>query len=122
LLNQAAPVQNTWYPVLVATEGVMIYYMSALVTVVNETIELRLTIDGNARVGSLAAIFGTEYWFYLHPSYAGANSLKSSVGVINAGYYCTVKGQSITVEIRKTTAAGAGNLQSKVTWARLLPT
>jgi hypothetical protein len=116
-LNQAAPVQNTWYTILNTTPKVNLQAISFQVLVANEDIEVRVTIDGLAYVAQRApATFGTRYWVYLVGAVAVALYLGTDTNTYNAAHLANWEGRSVKVEIRKITANGAGNLQAKVTW------
>jgi hypothetical protein len=112
-LNQAAPVQNTWYTILDTTLNAQLAVVPFHVADTGETVEVRCTVDGQVYVASQIAVAGTEYWV-VRSSYAGAGcsitSSSSSFGGSSAPFLC----RSAKVEIRKTTAAGAGNLVAAV--------
>jgi len=111
VMTQAAPVQNTWYTVLSATSNVVLNFIAFDVAVANETIEVEIIYDGVTQVVSFAATAATYYMIVLCPSWVAgkfATSTFSISGIVqlNMG--------SLAVRIRKTTAAGAGNLRCKV--------
>lgn len=118
-IAQAAPVQNTWYTVLAETKNARIYTINYVVADTNETIETRLTIDGNTLVNSRAATAGTIYYITLNP-FANTSSgpISSTSTDPTPSRAFLVEGQSVKVEIRKTTAAGAGTLSCCVVHAK----
>jgi len=111
-LNQAAPVQNTWYTVLNTTNA-RLQLVDIYVETTNETLEIRLTIDNDTCTGSVAATAGTVYYAFM--SYDGelviSNSFPSQTFL--------QEGREVLVEVRKTTAAGAGNLHGRVNYWRI---
>jgi len=116
-IDQAAPVQNTWYTVLDTTTFVRILAILAYVDVANETIEVRLTIDGQTLTGSQAALAGTSYCYGLQYQSNSLNTITAGVN-IPVMNYCFLEGKSVKVEVRKTTALGAGNLHCLVTYQK----
>ena len=116
--SQAGAVQNTWYEVA-NLKNVEIYGLCIGVTVANETLELRITIDG------------VVYWGIVDVNLAEFSALDgiriSSIGISTQVLLLTVsaasvdlkyikdpsfwcKGKTVLIEIRKTTAAGASAL------------
>ena len=119
LLNQAAPVQNTWYTVLDEL-NCQIEAISINVAVANETLEGRLTVDGVAyNTDAFAATFATNYQGYLRVL-AISQAEFLSFDVTQNQVYRTVltEGRRVKFELRKTTATGAGNLQCIVSWSQ----
>lgn len=114
LLNQAAPVQNTWYTVLNTTNNGFLYAIAFGVADTGEDLEYRITIDGVVKVNSQIAVAGTVYVPLLYLDY-------------NSSYYIAAVGATISridiwfktlkVEVRKTSANGAGNLKASVLYA-----
>jgi hypothetical protein len=121
VLNQANPVQNTWYTVLPATDDVRIITIIGVVQTADETIEGRLTIDGVViQILPINFTFGTVYEAYNSSPY---NAFFTWNAPPVSGYRSfLIEGQNVKFEIRKTTAAGAGALFSRIKWAQLLPT
>ena len=114
-LTQAAPVQNTWYPILNTTKNCRIYRIFVSVADTNETLEVKITIDGNIISGSVPATAGTSYYVYF--SGYGNALIIDTVDPI-AAYAFLLEGRSIKVEVRKTTAAGAGTITARVKYAK----
>lgn len=119
--TQAGAVQNTWYSAGTFT-NVHFYLLGVGITVADETVEMRITVDG------------TVYQMVTAVNLAFAGNAVSEVGAIGsvgttAGYFrmgaadtsmygaatltCVhwLKGKSITIEVRKTTAGGASALR-----------
>jgi hypothetical protein len=119
-LNQAAPVQNTWYTILDTTTDVMIYDITVNVEDANETLEVRLTIDSEMYTGSIAATHSTEYEVAMRTAAITRSTYLEINGGVDWEPYnaFTVIALSVKVEVRKTTAAGAGNLTGIVNYAR----
>jgi len=116
VLNQAAPVQNTWYTVLDTTSNVRLYGLAVFVADTGETIEVKITIDGVSLTGSQAQNANTYYYYFKDPSQT--NICLASTTLYLIMYYTFLEGKSVKVEVRKTTATGAGQLFAKVTYAR----
>lgn len=118
VLNQAAPIQNQWYTVLDTVNFAKLVQAACQVTATNETLEYRITIDGIAYVVSIVATAATLYRIAILVT---ATAIVLSVGTTNYPYYRAFlkECRSLTIEMRKTTAAGAGNLQSVVEYELL---
>ena len=114
-LAQENPVQNTWYTVLNVTRDCKVYAVTVLVWTTNETLEVRVTVDGQVLVGSIAASH-TTYYYVHHQLYAEALAIDGNVFLL--GKYSPLEGRSIKVEVRKTTAAGSGTLECRVNYAK----
>ena len=112
-LNQAGPVQNTWYDLLPATDNARVYKASVNIEDVNETLECQAIVDGvTIPAVALACNHSTNYYItvkmdaitrtiYMEISATAADS--NRVAFI-------LEGLSVQIQVRKTTAAGAGNL------------
>ena len=114
-LAQENPVQNTWYTVLDVTRDCKVYAVTVLVWTTNETLEVRVTIDGQVLVGSIAASH-TTYYYVHHQLYAAALAIDGNVFLL--GKYAPIEGRNVKVEVRKTTAAGSGILECRVNHAK----
>ena len=127
VINQAAPVQNTWY--YFTTGGVSltedpiinakIYAIGVNIEDTGEDIELVMNIDGETiSMTALGLAHSTPYF---------ADTSVRPIGRTDILYLETdenkariiLEGKSISIGIRKTTAAGAGNLTGIVTWGQL---
>lgn len=117
-LNQAAPVQNTYYTILDTTLHCRIWSVSVLIATTGEDLNLRITIDGEIIVGTtLAAANDTNYYMRKRLNATGmAYTLDSTdYGSTNAFQF---EGRSVKIEVRKTTANGAGNLKGCVAYSK----
>ena len=118
-LIQTAPVQNTWYEILAPTgRYTRIIGITGEILIVNETIECRVIVDGVVFVtlGTGFAV-GNIYSIYINETLLG-NLEWGGAGVTYSQHRAfLIEGHDISVEIRKTTAAGAGNLLGKVLYA-----
>lgn len=117
-LVQAAPVQNTWYTVLNTTSNVRLIKTLMVVVDTGETLQMEITIDGNTITGTQVAVAGTIYEAVSTQSAITAQSI--AFGTISAANLTgfIFEGRSVSVRVRKTTAAGVGSLSAKVVYAR----
>ena len=121
-LNQATPVQDTWYEILAATDNVRVYHIYVNVEDANETLDVRLTIDGEVLVGANAC---TESISYSMDIFGDAITRTDSLEFdkVPNDYVkmraFMIEGKSVKVEVRKTTNAGAGNLTGIVMYGVL---
>lgn len=115
-LSQAAPVQNTWYTVLDTTKNVIVYGLGVSIGVANETIETRFTIDGQV-IGTtgINCDFGDDYRALFRTIHDGNIELVKDPLNIPA---FLIQGRSVKIEVRKTTAAGAGTLTARVIYGK----
>jgi hypothetical protein len=111
LLDQATPVQNTWYTVLDTVHNVKVFGIAAGIADTGETIEVRVTVDGGTVTGSQAAVAGTSYRVHPYLLMTGLTLTFSSSVLINSNM---CEARSFKVEARKTTANGTGNLKASV--------
>ena len=121
-LNQAAPVQNTWYTILNNTPNCRVYNVSVNVEDTNETLQLRVEVDGQVynSVG-VACTHSTLYYPYHFPdsiNLGASIGLTATVGDMQRRAF-VVEGRNIKIQVRKTTATGAGNLTGLVSYGVL---
>ena len=107
-IDQAPPVQNTWYTVLDTVIAGRLIYLSMKHDNTDSsalTINMRVTIDGVTLTAAAdaAGVDNTTYYFYVDPT---SDALLSTTTVFNAGYYEDVRGNSIKVEVRMTGVPG----------------
>jgi hypothetical protein len=120
ILNQAAPVQNTWYTVLDTTENVRVLNILFTVGVPNEDVEVELTIDGRTFVAGQAPATGASiYYFVLADSVLatmdfGFNTELAATVPTWVLRPFLIECRSLRVRIRKTSANGAGILSCGV--------
>ena len=117
VLNQPIPVQNAWYTVLDSKRPARIYCLAITVLVTDETLELRITVDGQVITGSIGVTAGQNNYAYIYTS-ATLTAIAFTTTPPQHRSFQT-EGHSVKVEVRKTTAAGAGNLQAAVGWAKI---
>ena len=119
--NQAGAVQNTWYT---AFQGSNVEFsaLGAAVTVANETVDVKITIDGTviSSAGGVALLFATNKFTSV---LANNVDLTTGVPLMTLGAPAAtltsptvngcswIKGKSVKIEVRKTTAGGASALQ-----------
>lgn len=116
-LNQAAPVQNTWYTVA-NLRDVRLNRIHFTVQTTGETLELELTIDGvMLGVVSQAVAAGAGYTVNeIYLSWDGTHYFVVSTTNNVIGDIPFFECQSLLVRIRKTTNTGAGNLRAAVSY------
>jgi hypothetical protein len=112
-LSQASPVQNTYYNILAATARVRLLYAVASVATTGETLQVKITIDGQAYTVSVAATAGSTYYVYFSGlTAAGVPTFTMSTTATplggSGGNY--LEGRSIQVQVEKTTANGTGTI------------
>lgn len=114
-LDQAAPVQNTWYTILSTTVNCRLETLGVYVATTGETLEVRATIDGQTIASSgFAAAANTIYFIGRGIDVNGGLEKLAEATSANTIFYGAAflfEAKSIKVEVRKTTAAGAGNLK-----------
>jgi len=115
--TQAGAVQNTWYPAL-NVRNAEIDGLAIGVTVANEDLELRITVDGEIMIGTVSV--NLAQWSNMQSImiHAAPNmTLEMAASAASAGLSYNfragfaLKGQSILIEIRKTSAGGASALR-----------
>lgn len=111
--NQVTPTQDAWYTVLDTTTNVIIHGVVVLIGTTNETVQLRLTIDGQELAPSVAAVAGTYYSLYVD----GRNA-PLVIAAFGAVQTLGISGRSVKVEVRKTTANGTGTLSARVVYGK----
>lgn len=121
VLNQAAPVQNTYYPILPETKLVELWGISINIEDADETLQVRLTLDGEILLSqAFAATHSTNY--FIRRSLDAINQMAGLTIAATAydqyrGPF--LEGHTTMVEVRKTTALGAGNLTGIVQYGIL---
>jgi len=120
--SQAAAVQNTWYTFLATQDDCRLMFAVVDISVANETLEVEILIDGQTCTGTVAAVFGTQYFTHLYEASMVANALTLNVTPQTLYDSFIFEGHSVRVRARKTTNGGAGTLRMKVGYSLLLPT
>ena len=113
-IDQAAPGQNNWYLVGTVVGPGLLKDMASYVAVAGEDLEIRVTVDGiviTVGVARTHALGITQYpfiaissvtWNIQFSAVPESSDLPFALG--------------LTMEIRKVTANGAGNLRGVFTW------
>ena len=114
-LNQIAPVQNTWYTLLDTVHNVKLFGVGILIADTGETLGVKLTVDGETITGSGAATADTDYKVLINTTATGNTITLSSSALVNANQ---LECRSLKIEVRKTTAAGTGNLKASVAYGQ----
>ena len=116
VVNEAPPVQNTWYP---GTDDEDVRHIWCVVYQKNDEaaakdVEIRWTIDGNVYLKAFSLTDGTNTWIFKNrePSAAGTTGLATLNTSINAGGYADKRGQAYKTEIRMTGAPGTNQTLS----------
>jgi hypothetical protein len=117
-LSQASPAQNTWYTILDTTKNCRLYAVLVVIATTGEDLEVRITIDGQTITGAFSAGAGANYSVSMDEW--DATNLQAANGrYMIWGSGGVLEGRSIKVEVRKTTAAGAGTLSGLVIYAKI---
>lgn len=114
-LAQAPPVQNTWYTILDTTLNVRIYGVDIKVEDDNETLQVRITVDGQTKTGSKACTADTSYDVRF-PYTGGVLIIDSTIRMDYSTFM--IEGRSVKIEIRKTTATGTGTLRGRAQYGK----
>ena len=121
VLNQAAPVQSTFYDILPATSNVRVYSIAVNIEDTNETLQVQAIVDGETITGTPAVCtHSTTYYAYRTLNAINRTdhlNLGTSYTVGILGFI--VEGASVQIQVQKTTAGGVGNLTGIVTYGRL---
>jgi len=113
-------VQDTWYPVLDTQRNARIVGMGLSIDTADETLEVRFTVDGQVFTGTIVATYGDLY--YVHVRTTDTTTQIYIDGTEDDKAFL-MEGRTIKVEVRKTTANGAGTLTAAVGWdQRTIPT
>ena len=114
-LSQANPVQDTWYTVIDTSGVLLIYYIAFHIDDTAETLEWKITIDGEETTDSYAALADSGYTLHKNPKGDGFTTLATTQAT---GYYPSLICGSLKVELRKTTNNGNGNLNGHITYGK----
>lgn len=114
LVNEAPPVQNTWYEVFHAQDVRLIWCMVQQDNdeVAAKDIQVRWTIDGTVYFRPLSILSGTVFTVFRNwnGSTGGTDGLEAEQGRKNAGYYVDKRGLDFKVEIRMTAVPGTNQV------------
>lgn len=120
-LDQAAPVNGTYYTILDTVLNARIYGIVIQVDTTGETLQVRITIDGRT-IESTAGACTNDTCYELIRRYTGITEDWIITDVANpfSQYKSFIlEGRSVKIEVRKTTAAGGGNLKGRVVYGIL---
>lgn len=113
-VNEAPPVQNTWYE---AFDEEDVRHIWCTVYQTNDEsaakdVEVRWTIDGNVYFESLSIADNTTMYVYRDrvPSVGGTAGLVISASKLNAAFYTDKRGKSYKVEVRITSVVGTNQV------------
>jgi len=108
---QPAPVINIWYTVLDTERDPRLLKAVFRVLTTGESIQVRLIIDGQIWDSqAVAAVAGT--WYYVMYSSSMPDYLYLTATTAMWAGYTFLEGRSVQVQMRKTTANGAGDLEA----------
>lgn len=110
--------QNTWYTVLDTTPNVGVRWFVFNMATADETIETRITIDGQTYTSTGANATAANNYEVVWYGTTGASKTRfiDPINNYRGGYIFA--GKSIKIEIRKTTAAGANILNACVCYVK----
>ena len=108
-------VQNQWYTMLDTTPRCRLISLVVQVINVSETLEVRFTVDGVVMTGTVDAVQGTDY--LVLPHHSNENMLLFVGDSVAVYRPFTLEGESVKLEIRKTTNAGDATLLGLVKYA-----
>lgn len=115
--SQAAPVQNTWYEMLDEVD-IRLIHLTVSVADTGETLEVKITVDGNELTGSVAAGIGNVYHVLLDSETVdGLTLVENTLFTDPQELTFILEGHSVKIEVRKTTANGAGTITGVVKYA-----
>ena len=118
-LAQAAAVQNTWYTLLNTTADCYVYSVAIMMSTVQETLEVRYTIDGSVYTIAAGVVCAADTWFVGGVNVStGLPYFEAAGNRVNWIRY-DFCGRSVKVEVRKTTVAGANVLNGYVTFGSM---
>lgn len=123
-LAQDNPDQNTWYEILSLTTYARIYDTIIHIADTNETLEIRITIDGVPHLGVRPATACINYRCLIRGD-ASAQAVEiitdpESLPNSTRMPAFLAEGHEITIELRKTTNAGVGTLSGVTRYGRMI--
>ncbi len=118
-LDQATPVKDTYYTILDTTPNVRIAFIAVEIRDTNETLQVRITLDGVA-IESNAFVMTADIdgFIMLEENIDGFLLILGTTQRIGYRGYTLLEGKSVKVEVRKTTEAGTGNLKGCVSYSK----
>jgi len=121
-LSQAAAVQNTWYTILDTTENIRVYQVVGRILTTGEDLEVQITVDGETiACTGVSCVAGSTYYIIKQ----NANDADKFTLVVREDEEMypqayLIEGRSVKIEIRKTSANGAGTLLGLAQYGRYL--
>lgn len=125
VLNQGAPVQNTWYVLLPETPLCRVYDVAVNIEDTDETLEVQATVDGELIGGGAVACTNSSSYIVIvdpNPITRLDNLTLAPWNTHILAKAFTLEGHLVEIEVRKTTAAGVGNLTGIATHGVLVDT
>lgn len=119
-VTQIGAVQNTWYTLLPTTLNARIYTADFTITDTAESLEFRITIDGQIISWTEVTCNVGETWslgLKFDATHNGLTATKNGNWQAMRAYL--IEGRSIKIEMRKTTANGTGNLTGYCMYTKL---
>jgi len=124
-LDQANPVKDTYYEIggtgfWATQKNVRIWSVGVNIEDVNETVAVKLTVDGIQYTTCGTALnHSSNYHAYVHPSPIGGLIQVRLTTVASTRPVFLTEGGTVKVELAKLTEAGAGKLEGVVDWSIL---
>lgn len=115
-IDQASPVQNTWYTILDTILNVLVHAIWIKMNTTGETVAVRMTIDGIVKTASAGFGVDEDDWVTLNTA---TGELGYSAGADSASLKGPLPSRSFKMEVRKTTANGTGTLSGRVTHSQI---
>lgn len=108
--TQANPTQDLWYTVLNITQPGTLEHIAFNVDTADESLEVRVTCDGVAKLTQRAATAGTIYYYMVNPASVTIDSNTATVSTTQGRSFIRRFLYQCLIEVRKTTALGAGDI------------
>lgn len=118
-LDQAAPVQNTWYTILDTTLNARLLTIAVNVEDTNEDLQVQVIVDGETIEANSPAtcVHSTRYFCTMTVNpITLVDYIELTPTVLHYFRSFILEGKSTKVQVRKTTANGTGNLTGIVTY------
>ncbi len=114
-------VQNTWYTAFDKTNCEMLNCRFNL-TVANETVEVRVTLDGVVYTGAQAVVAAENRYPVLQVIDGSCNLATTAAFAYNVNPRMQhFRGRTVKIEFRKTTNTGASHLITRCIWEKYMP-
>ena len=120
VLNQANPTQNLFYTIGNVMLNAVIYTIAVNIEDTNETLEVQAIVDGETITAAAGAcVHSNSYTAFLQADAVNRQdwlALKQFSQSTDRSHQ--FEGRSVEIQVRKTTAAGVGNLTGVVMWGQ----